>query len=227
MIIALVKHNYRYLTTLNISKLNMNANKCYFRHLKSENEVHITFLFKISEENIRQFNFNRKPNDSLGTIVSRIVANIQKIFNKTNKKNKNNKEIKETDVKLCDIKNDFVSESTTCSELIEKKIPMKLNILGQIYDVIYNSPWVTSIGLPHSILAGFPVYPVAFDIIFGDKEHSTFKWYSSISVNEKGNKIADTHLKWEHVGSDYTYTPTSQEIGKILKVECTPGKLIS
>lgn len=224
--IMVVKFTYwcsRLYSTLKLSKINMNTNKCHFKHL--ENEVHITFLFKIQEENIRQFNFIRKPSDRISILQTRIASNIQKHFNKINKKKKTNIEIKEDDIKFCDKGRNIVSD-IICSDLISKKYPLQLTILDQVYEIVYNAPCVISLLLPQSMLANFPIYPVNCAMQFADKQHSIFNWYTCEPKNEKGNKLSEVHLQWQFKSTEFIYTPKNEDIGKRVKLECIPGKKI-
>lgn len=224
ILLGLIVNTCKYFTTQSITKVNMNSNKFYFRRLPNENEIHITFLFKLADNNTRQFNLVRKPDENLEGIATRIATNIQKVFNKINKKFKRNNIIKEKDIELLDTSGNTMPLTVTCSELISTSSPVKLKILDQLYDVEYNSPWITSIALPHSILAGFPIQPVNLAMNFANQENCVFNWYSSVPINSKGNKIMDCDLKWDNVGTGFTFVPSVNEIGKIIKLQCIPGE---
>lgn len=58
-----------------------------------------------------------------------------------------------------------------------------LQIVGEPYKVIYNTPWVEVITLPTSILAGFFIYPAKLDLLFAEKKHSKFEWYRGLLVS--------------------------------------------
>ncbi|KAM3959054.1 2',5'-phosphodiesterase 12 [Aphomia sociella] len=209
-------------TLLTLSKRkNMNLEKCYFRYLEAEDKVDITFLLKV-KETVRQFNFSRKPTENLETLLTRIGNNIQKVVNKGNK---NKLGIVRNDAKpqFYDNKNNPISEQSTCMDLFSLQGPIKLNIYDHVYEAVFNVPWVVSINLPQSILAGFPVYPENFVALYADNQYNLYTWYKGLSVNEKGNDVSELHIKWDVVGNEYIYTPTAQDIGMKLKLECTPG----
>lgn len=222
MVATFIKYSCRYFASVSISKFNMNLNKCYFRLNNDKNGLHITFLFKISEERVRQFNLERKPQENIGLTIQRITSSIKKVLVKVNKKKALKAEICESDVALYDSNNATVPETTTCDDLISNKIAVKLKILDHTYDVVYNIPWVLNVNLPKCMLVGFPIQPLNFEMVYGDKNHSEFNWYSSVPLNEKGNRIADIHLKWDMAGTGFNYTPTTQDIGKLLRLECIP-----
>lgn len=91
------------------------------------------------------------------------------------------------------------------------------------YEVVFNSPWVLSVNLPQSILAGFPVYPINFETQYAKREKCTFNWYKGLPLNEKGNSVSEQHIQWEFASNNYIYTPSTQEVGMKLKFECIPG----
>lgn len=200
----------------------MNLDKCYFRHIQSEEKVDITFLLKV-KDSVRQFNFSRKPSETLETLLARIGTNVQKAVDKANKK-KGKSEKSAINIKFYDALNKQIPENSTCHELFDLDGPLKLQIYDQVYEAVFNVPWVVSINLPQSILAGFPIYPENLIMQYADKEQSVFNWYSGISVNEGGNEISENHVKWELKGSGFSYTPSTDDVGMKIKVECIPGE---
>ncbi|KAG6446256.1 hypothetical protein O3G_MSEX004346 [Manduca sexta] len=113
-------------------------------------------------------------------------------------------------------------EHYTCMELFKINGPLRLEILENTYEAVFNAPWVTSISLPQSILSGFPVYPEYFRTQYANINMCAFNWYRGLSVNEKGNAIVDMHINWKLCGNGFTYTPASDDIGMKLKLECIP-----
>ncbi|XP_026738408.1 2',5'-phosphodiesterase 12-like [Trichoplusia ni] len=92
-----------------------------------------------------------------------------------------------------------------------------------LYEVIFNSPWVVSMNLPQSILAGFPVYPENLELQYAVHEKCKFTWYKGSVLNDFGNEFNDRHIKWGLAGNTFIYTPPAQDIGLKLKLECLPG----
>lgn len=215
-----------YSSLASISRQNiMNQNKCYFRHIRNETEdkIDISFLFKV-ENSVRQFNFSRSPTESLKSLATRISTNVQKAIKKANKKKKNAEE-SNIEVNFVTAKDNPVPQQTLCKDLFNLGDPLKLKIYDQLYEAVFNAPWVVNINLPQSILAGFPVYPEHFVSHFIDKSKTTFNWYIGTAFNENGNEISDIHITWELVGNGRFYTPSPQDISKKLKLECIPGSI--
>ncbi|XP_063838831.1 2',5'-phosphodiesterase 12 isoform X1 [Ostrinia nubilalis] len=211
----------RRFSSLNISKTKaMNSEKCYFRYIQKEETVDITFLYKI-KDSVRQFNFSRKPTETLQNVFVRIATNIQKAIKKADKK-KAKEGLNDIEIKLVNVHND-ISEQSSCLDLFNTKEPIHLKFGDQMFRAVFNAPWVVNINLPQSILMGFPVYPDHLALQYASKETSLFKWYTGFDKNEKGNEMSPFHIKWELVGESYTYTPTAQDVGKKLKIECIPG----
>ncbi|CAH0404752.1 unnamed protein product [Chilo suppressalis] len=199
----------------------MNLDKCYFRYTENENKIDITFWLKV-KDSFRQFNLCRKPAETLETLFFRIGTNVEKVLKKSNKK-KSSCDNSEVNVKLCDSIDGTFNEKSTCLELFAAKGPVKLKIHDSIYEIVFNAPWVVSINLPLCILVGFPVYPENFTIQHALKNSCSFNWYKGSTINEKGNHISDLHVKWDLVGETFIYSPTPQDIGMKLKLECIPG----
>lgn len=224
MNIKFLKWVCKYSSIASISRRNtMNLNKCYFRHIQNETEdkIDISFLLKV-ENSVRQFNFSRNPTESLETLAARISINVQKAIKKVNKK-KGNTEQSNIEVYFFNATDNPVPQKTLCQDLFHVAEPLKLKIYDQFYEAVFNAPWVVSINLPQSILAGFPVYPAHFVTHFVDKKKTTFNWYRGAALNENGKEISDIHIIWELVGTGPSYTPSNQDIGKKLKLECIPG----
>lgn len=199
----------------------MNIEKCYFRLNKLEDKVDLTFLLKV-KETVRQFNFSRKPTESIENLRTRIGANVQKVVKKGIKK-KNNSELQEVEVRFFN-GNEYLPDTLKCSDLFTLQESLKLQILDHSYEAVFNVPWVESVCLPQSILSGFAVYPEYFTSQNTKTNECVFNWYTAVILNDKGNKLSDTHIQWELVGHGYRYVPSVHDIGKKLKLECIPGR---
>lgn len=201
----------------------MNLHKCYFRHIQNEteNKIDISFLLTV-KNSVRQFNLSRNPTESLESLAVRISANVQKAIKKGYKK-KVNPEEPNIEVSFFNDRDNPLPQETLCQDLFHLKEPLRLKIYDQYYEALFNAPWIVSVNLPQSILAGFPVYPEHMVTHFVDKEKTTFNWYKGAAINENGKEINDIHIKWEFVINGPSYTPCSQDIGEKLKLECIPG----
>lgn len=218
-------HKFNLSTVTSISKTRtMNTNKCFIRYVEEENRIDISFFLNIKKTS-RQFNFSRNPSENLQTLFARMATNIQKVMNKSNKKKCVNNH-SEIEIKMYDIRNESIPNTYTCKELFNIPGPIKIIINEDIYEAVFNAPWVTNVNLPHSILAGFPAYPEYFKSMFTDNKKSTFKWYKGSIINDKGGVTSDLHVKWQLVAENFTYTPDILDIGMKLKLECIPGKYL-
>ncbi|CAH2104750.1 unnamed protein product [Euphydryas editha] len=197
----------------------MNQDKCYFRYIKNLEIVDISFLFKV-KDSVRQFNLSRKPSETLDTLCYRIATNVQKACNKKSKKKGLNNE-QEIEVNIYDKTKNPISKNCTCAELFSYKDP-SLKICEKYYDIVLNAPWIVNFNLPKSILMGFPVYPENFETHYTDRQLSIFNWYRGRAYNEKGNEISDNHIQWEFITNSFYYTPTKEDVGMKLKLECIP-----
>lgn len=203
----------------------MKSNKCYFRYTQKEEKVDITFLLDI-KGSARQFNFSRKPTETLQVLLNRMKTNIQKVIDKGNKKKKVSKEDGEgaLQLELYDSNGVLINENSTCNNLFNMKGPIKLKMSDSFYEVVFNSPWVVSMNLPQSILAGFPVQPQNLETQYAEQDKCTFNWYKGLPLNEKGQSVSEKQIQWKLTGNKFIYTPDTQDVGMKLKLECIPGK---
>lgn len=91
--------------------------------------------------------------------------------------------------------------------------------LNQIpFAVKFNWPWINTLLLPSSILAGFHVYPSKLDTDYADRDASEFIWYrGKLPANQKEDEIA-----WEEIGRGFSITARYEDIGYRLKLKATP-----
>lgn len=101
-----------------------------------------------------------------------------------------------------------------CTKILDDPNDLKINILGIDYIIKFNAPWVSNMKLPESLLAGFPVYPGIFESVYTDITKSKFTWYKTNSNNKK--------ITWEQIAHGFIYTPTTNDIGSMLKLKCLP-----
>ncbi|XP_041989188.1 2',5'-phosphodiesterase 12 [Aricia agestis] len=205
-----------------ISKSNkMNLDKCYFRYIENQDKVDICFIMKI-KDTTRQFNLNRHSSESLQTLCGRIATNVQKILCKKSKK-KDLVDANVVTVSMFDENKHPLPQDISCLSIFDYKSNIKLKISEQVFDIVFNAPWVTSLSLPKSILVGFPVYPEYFETMYTDKSNSSFNWYRGKGKNDKGHETSDIHIKWEFLENSFYYIPRSEAVGMKLKLECIPG----
>lgn len=81
------------------------------------------------------------------------------------------------------------------------------------FKVRWNTPWINTITLPASILAGFYIYPSKVEIDFATRHSSEFIWYRS-----KG----DNASQWEEIGRGFSFLVRAEDIGYKFKVHATP-----
>lgn len=208
-------------TKISKSKI-MNMNKCYFRYVQQKEKVDISFLLDI-KGTVKQFNLSRNPSETLRLLLNRIKTNVIKVVNIPKKKSQTTDCNNDIEVQFYDNNTKVINENITCKELFSNKDGVKLKIFESEFDVIFNSPWVLTINLPESILAGFPVYPEKFETMYTKQEKCDFTWYKGLSINSEGKEINKLHIKWNLASKQRIYTPSTEDIGMKLKLECTPG----
>lgn len=220
----------------------MNGTKTAFFHLLEGSDrfkVCFHYINELLGVN-RQFNFERHTSETLQSFLTRVSTNLDKIVsikvNKKRKKGQCNEGLNvPVNVELISLENIKVCNTETCKDVFfsTKYNPgsFVLRMIELDYNVAINYPWIDSIVLPSSIMAGFPVYPSSFETKFMDKKLSKFVWKKSLKKCEGSlsdqvvateTNVINKNQEWTDVGDGFIYTPVSSDIGCKLKLECTP-----
>lgn len=213
-------------------------NVAYFRHLPNVDQCEITFHLASDKYRIdKVFNFCRSITENIDASLERMRTNIEKeVKKKVNKKKKSKsapsvpqvdveqvheQELPAVEVRLYDDLKKQEIRDIAFSELLIKlkdEEQILLKILDDDFRIDFNSPSVQTITLPHSILAGFYVYPSKLEMVFADKEQSEFEWFRGTMPKSKNVK----QIEWKSVGKGYSYLAKSDDVGHHLKVVCVP-----
>lgn len=183
-------------------------NKAYLRHLVEEGKFEITFLYVDKDLRVnRQFNLCRQISENISSFTSRVATNVEKEIKKKNKK----QELSPIEVNL--IVNDEIIENgdVSCKDIFIEGNKITLKVSNNEFSVIINSPWISALGLPNSIMSNFWVYPNKLDTIYTDRKTSDYKWYKS-----KDN------IEWTVVGNSFVYEPQNTDVDSFLKLSFTP-----
>ena len=96
----------------------------------------------------------------------------------------------------------------------------------QVFSLAVNPPLVDSIKLQGRAMAGFLVYPHKVGLLFADEGKSTFEWFvSSERLKEEEDAAAAAAargLQWTRRAEGFFYTTSQDDVGRALKVVCTP-----
>ncbi|XP_042861994.1 2',5'-phosphodiesterase 12-like [Penaeus japonicus] len=206
--------------------LKMPENKVVVTHEENASVVGISFRYKNEVSQIdRTFNLQRSIDEQLGNVLTRISSNIAKVANKKKNKNKNN--IVEIPVKLVKTVDeaDVADEGVSCHQAFVAKADEHNLVIGEDkYSIDVNPPIVKTVDLPKSMMAGFPVYPNKFEVMFADKESCVLDWFKSDlkfeTVKEAQNNL--NQVVWLTVNSGYNCNTTNDDIGRLIKVVVTP-----
>ncbi|XP_063242237.1 2',5'-phosphodiesterase 12 isoform X3 [Bacillus rossius redtenbacheri] len=217
---------YRYTSYAHVIKVSGKMQNVYFRHTDGADHFEVTFHFKDELKGInRAFNFCRQVSEGIDVFLARVGANLERALNKKKKKKKGTIEESEAvEVKVQLLENGKpISRDISCKDVLLNNSNFTLDVLGTSYSIVVNAPWVVSLALPNSIMAGFPVYPSKFRVMFAETRGCGFQWFK----NDKGKDTKKVNIEgesWLEVGTGYFYTPLARDIGHKLKVICTPKK---
>ena len=193
----------------------------------------------------RLYNFDRALDEHIDVTAARIAANVAKTLNK--KKRKQSQEEKPeltVDVAL------FYDDVE-----VDRKMPNNLNknvwrpgarlrVGDAEYVVVVNPPTVSSMRLPHSVMAGSFICPEV-KLEFAELAACRFVWYrekpqatpksdgsDSGCVDELGNNeksrrkrkaSKDESPEWEEIHEGYLYSTKDEDVGHRLQVVCFPA----
>ncbi|XP_058443291.1 2',5'-phosphodiesterase 12 [Malaya genurostris] len=213
-----------------------NMNVAYFRQLPNEEQCSISFHLINEKYKINKiFNFCRNVTENIDASADRMRANIEKeVKKRTNRKKKPQKVTTEEPIKtdipeevivrFFDTENKQDVKDMPFSELLNRIRNNKeilLKVLENNFLINFNSPTVQAINLPHSILAGFYVYPSKLELLFAEKEHSSFQWYRGKMPKSKNAE----QIEWQLIGEGFSHLVTSNDVGYHLKFVCIPKTL--
>ncbi|XP_037778628.1 2',5'-phosphodiesterase 12-like, partial [Penaeus monodon] len=204
----------------------MPENKVVVTHEENASIVGISFRYKNEVSQVdRTFNLQRSIDEQLANVLTRISSNIAKAANKK-KKNKNNPV--EVPVRMMRTADEAPVEGddVTCFRAFVAGAEGHSLLIGEDkYSIDVNPPIVKTVDLPKSMMAGFPVYPNKFEVMFANKESCILKWFKSDlrfdTVKEAQSKL--NQVVWLEVNSGYNCYTTNDDIGRLIKVVVTPA----
>ncbi|XP_046999179.1 2',5'-phosphodiesterase 12-like isoform X2 [Schistocerca americana] len=194
----------------------------------TDNENPNVFFSRIKEDKYLlvcfQFQSESRKIDDYCSVVAKLTATADYLLNKiviciTNKV----KELKDAGGALGDVDVESISAkfySNDCpvsADCLCMDLPfwvgdeMHLRIGSVRYNIVLNGPCVDEIILPRVIIVGFPISPFTFKTSYTNVGDCEFLWYRK--------KQGDFEL----IGNGYSYTPTTEDVGCILKLICIPG----
>lgn len=109
----------------------------------------------------------------------------------------------------------------TLAELIKDHAcdQLQLHIDDLVYKVVINVPWVVSLELPITAMAGFVIFPTKLELQFADRPSCKVVWCKAKS-SEDGSLLSNTD--WIPCGHDYMYESTNDDVGYYIKLLFTP-----
>lgn len=198
----------------------------------------------------RVFNFVRDLSENVEVTLNRIRTNLEKEFTKKQKKKSKKNQQADEEIDAASALQVRMRDSDSFSqhcEIFSLKIKVELhdsngivenksfldllqrfesdsyvlNLHESQYTVKFNWPWINSVSLPTSILAGFFVYPSKLEIDFADRKSSEFVWYrGKLPASKK-----EAEIEWEEIGRSFSFLTRHEDIGYKFKVSCLPRSL--
>ena len=175
---------------------------------------------------VKTFNMERPQQETLGKAIVRLQQNIQKDICKRNRKKAPKEPIEEIAIQLLVNGQSLDEDLPNNQAWVDGAV---LHVGTNILTVGVNLPTASSLAMPSSIMAGFPIFP-RIDLEFADLNKSVFKWTriacdrsNASSENGETSTGAGSPSQTDvQVSCDLIYTPTTNDIGHHLCLTCIP-----
>lgn len=219
--------------TCHISTQRMAA--VYVRRVPGDEDMEIRLHYGHNSENYRTYNLKRRQNEEITRALVRLQNNILNSVSKKKKKKAKAKEPETNPNQEIDIPiNLFIEGKEVDGSTFNRDAWIQgaeLDICGTRLTVDVNPPTVRSISLPSNLMAGFPQLPKC-DAEFVNLNECSFNWYRTKlrdCVDASASKQNSQTQEQEQydickVSDGIIYTPTVEDIGFHLKLECIPRK---
>lgn len=180
------------------------------RNAPGEDRINISLLyFRQLDGAERYCSLSRGRNESVGTSLVRLKANLEKFEGNNKRKKSSNVASKSVNVELI-----CPDGTPVLDDLTNEMAWLATNVLSigeSTYKIIVNIPAITLLKLPKYIMAGYTVYP-KLSVEFCDTNLCKFEW--SVGNDSESMKI---------VGCDPTFTPSAEAVGWNVQLSCTPS----
>ena len=212
-------------------------NKVYLRYVSGEEgRMDLALKMKLPSGTVRDFNFSRRENDTVEAALDRMKLNILKRFVKKKKKKNISSDIADeeqaTDIDIKLMNGSEPWDPNTVCKVAWTGPDSYLKIGENNYTISLNPPKVKKLKLPVCMLSGYTVIP-QLDTEFTELTKSRFEWYREDHVpvspdidsgsRKRRRSGSTTKVVYSLVGSTFMYKPSSDDIGKKLKLVCTPS----
>ena len=156
---------YRNISVRKGGMANLEVNPIFVRNDEADDRIKISFAFKPTVHcKAREFNFDRSSDESIFTTLSRISVNVTKAFKyKFKNKSRRDPDLDNDsliDILLLDDCDTIIYEDITNQEAWVTG--RRVNIQDMPYVVFLNTPTVTSLKLPSSLISGFIAIPEVY-----------------------------------------------------------------
>uniref|UniRef100_A0A672GKZ8 2',5'-phosphodiesterase 12 n=1 Tax=Salarias fasciatus TaxID=181472 RepID=A0A672GKZ8_SALFA len=192
------------------------------RCLPGEPKLTISFCLDGSHKHML-----RDQDEPLGKVLARIANSITKNQNKAKKSKKNRDQQPSLPVEAAALVKLYRGEDEVPDTVPNSEAWLDGAVL-QVGDVKFsvrrNPPSFTAAELPGSLLAGFPVCP-KLEVEFGNLQDCQFTWFREDRARASGDDSAEPPHQdggWSEVGCERVFVPSNQDIGRRLKLSCTP-----
>ncbi|CAN9512602.1 unnamed protein product [Ophioblennius macclurei] len=179
----------------------------------------------------------RDQDEPLGKVLTRIANTVAKNHNKA-KKSKKNRDQRPSPSPAALVRLYRGGEGEAAErEEVPDTVPNSeawldgavLQVGDARFSVRRNAPSLTAAELPASLLAGFPVCP-KLEVEFGNLRDCKFTWYKENTARTSANDSAEPPHPddgggggWSEAGRERVFVPSNQDIGRRLKLSCTPS----
>ncbi|OWF50180.1 2',5'-phosphodiesterase 12-like [Mizuhopecten yessoensis] len=194
---------------------------CNVRFLPDEERASISFQYGLQPKSLKKFNFERRLDETVGEFIERLKTGIEKKCLKRKKKSEaaeNEPLIPAISISLNGIV--FTKETIIRDSMVDGSI---LKIDDCRLPVIVNAPFIKTLSIPESTMAGFPVLPV-IDGEFLDMNDTECVWGRFKLQPDVVLKADMRFSDCEEVGRTCVYNTTVDDVGWMLMLKCIPRR---
>ncbi|XP_060072172.1 2',5'-phosphodiesterase 12-like [Ylistrum balloti] len=218
----MVKRIARYLNSTLTNTVFKRMEHCYVRCSPDEERLKISFQYGVQSKQLKMFNFERRFDETVGELIDRLHAGIEKKCLKKKKKSKSesNEESLLPPITISLDGINFGKEATIKDSMVDGSI---LKIADCKLSIIVNAPKIIKVSLPESTMAEVPVIPL-IDAEFTDLKETEFIWSRVKGSEIATNSNSPTFSECEEVSRTCIYTTTVEDIGWKLMLKCIPKR---
>ena len=207
----------------------MSNSKQAVLNILEDDPSRFTFSFSVKyhgDINVeKSFNLNRNFDEPSDQFITRLNASLDKAVAKKIKRKKMKTEEISSKAIFKGSKGEpveFPNDKPIKDIILQDGL--SFHVLGDKYSIAINPPSVIKLTLSSVIMAGFEIYAEKLQTMNASKDNTLWQWFvTEKSYDESKAKSASVKsLTWSERAEGFLFLPDETDIGKFVKLRCTP-----